>query len=184
MLVYSTGHGVHGFTLDPSVGEFLLSHKDIRFPDKPKYYSVNQGYQKYWYEGIRRYVVWLQGLDDSSPVSLSSRYIGSLVADFHRNLLAGGIFLYPPDTKDADLPHGKLRLLYEASPLAFIAEQAGGAASDGVRRVLDIQPTDLHQRLPFFAGNRELVEKADEFVQAYDAEWVAAYTGQSQPQPT
>jgi fructose-1,6-bisphosphatase I len=183
MLVYTTGHGVHGFTLDPSVGEFLLSHKDLTFPAKPKYYSVNQGYEKYWHEGVRRYVKWLQGLDDSGSKGLSSRYIGSLVADFHRNLLTGGIFLYPPDIREPDMPHGKLRLLYEASPLALIAEQAGGAASDGVNRILDIQPTSLHQRLPMFIGNRELVEKADEFVRTYDADWVAAYAAESQPKP-
>jgi fructose-1,6-bisphosphatase I len=175
MLVYTTGQGVHGFTLDPGVGEFLLSHKDLSFPAKPKYYSVNQGYEKYWHEGVRRYVKWLQGLDDSGQKGLSSRYIGSLVADFHRNLLTGGVFLYPPDTRDPAMPYGKLRLLYEASPLAFIAEQAGGAASDGVNRILDIQPTGLHQRLPLFAGNRELVEKANEFVRTYDTDWVDAY---------
>lgn len=183
MMVYTTGQGVHGFTLDPGVGEFLLSHEDLVFPTKPKYYSVNQGYEKYWHEGVRRYVKWLQGLDDSGSRGLSSRYIGSLVADFHRNLLTGGIFLYPPDTREPDMPHGKLRLLYEASPLAFIAEQAGGAASDGVDRILDIQPTSLHQRLPMFVGNRELVEKANEFVQTYDADWVAAYEAERQLKP-
>lgn len=175
MLVYTTGHGVHGFTLDPTVGEFLLSHPDLRYPDRPKYYSLNQGYQKHWHEGIRRYVSWLQGTDESDRKPLSSRYIGSLVADFHRNLLAGGVFLYPPDTRDPARPHGKLRLLYEATPLAFIAEQAGGAASDGVNRIMDIEPTDLHQRVPLFIGDKTLVEKANEFVKTYDEEWVAAY---------
>ena len=180
MLVYSTGQGVHGFTLDPSVGEFLLSHENIQFPKRPKYFSVNHGYQKYWHEGARRYVAWLQGRDDDSPDGLSSRYIGSLVADFHRNLLAGGVFLYPPDTKDSDRPHGKLRLTYEAAPLAFLAEQAGGAASDGVNRILDIQPNDLHQRVPLFIGSRKLVDRAERFVQEYDGMWLEAYEAHHQ----
>jgi fructose-1,6-bisphosphatase I len=167
MLVYSTGQGVHGFTLDPSVGEFLLSHPNICIPEKPKYYSVNQGYQRYWTEGIRRYTGWLQG-HESSRESLSLRYIGSLVADFHRNLLAGGVFYYPADNRDASKPHGKLRLLYEAIPLAFLAEQAGGYASDGHQPILDIQPTGLHQRTPLFIGNLDLVEKAEAFIREYD----------------
>lgn len=166
MLVYSTGHGVHGFTLDPSVGEFLLSHPNIRIPEQPKYYSVNQGYQRYWSEGVRRYTEWLQGQDGSRKV-LSLRYIGSLMADFHRNLLAGGIFYYPADAKDPSQPHGKLRLLYEAIPLAFLAEHAGGYASDGRQPILDIQPTGLHERTPLFIGNRDLVEKAEAFIQEY-----------------
>jgi fructose-1,6-bisphosphatase I len=167
MIVYSTGQGVHGFTLDRSVGEFFLSHPNIRMPDKPKYYSVNQGYQHYWSEGIRRYTDWLQGRDGTRK-GLSLRYIGSLVADFHRNLLAGGVFYYPADKKDPRLPHGKLRLAYEAAPLAFLAEHAGGAASDGHQRILDIQPTELHQRVPLFIGNKDLVAKAEEFIQKYD----------------
>jgi fructose-1,6-bisphosphatase I len=167
MLVYSTGQGVHGFTLDPSVGEFLLSHPNIRIPHKPKYYSVNQGYQRYWTEGIRRYTEWLQGHEGSREL-LSLRYIGSLVADFHRNLLAGGVFYYPADNRDPSKPHGKLRLLYEAIPLAFLAEQAGGYASDGHQPILDIQPTGLHQRTPFFIGNRDLVEKVEAFIREYD----------------
>ena len=167
MMVYSTGQGVHGFTLDPSVGEFLLSHPNIRIPENPKYYSVNQGYQKYWSEGVRRYTEWLQG-HDGQRKPLSLRYIGSLVADFHRNLLAGGVFYYPADTRDPSKPWGKLRLLYEAIPLSFIAEQAGGYGSDGRRPILDIQPTDLHQRTPLFIGNRDLVEKAEAFIREYD----------------
>jgi fructose-1,6-bisphosphatase I len=163
MLVYSTGHGVHGFTLDPNLGEFLLSHPNIQIPEKPEYYSVNQGYHRYWSKAIRRYTQWLQGLDLSRK-QLSLRYIGSLVADFHRNLLAGGVFYYPADAKDPELPHGKLRLLYEAIPLAFLAEQAGGYASDGHQPILDIQPTSLHQRTPLFIGNRDLVEKAEGFL--------------------
>ncbi|MGW8249486.1 MAG: class 1 fructose-bisphosphatase [Anaerolineales bacterium] len=166
MLVYTTGTGVHGFTLDPSVGEFLLTHPDISFPQEPQYYSVNQGYEKYWTEGITRFTNYLQGMDGEQK-SLSLRYIGSLVGDFHRTLLSGGIFYYPADLKSPDKPSGKLRLLYEAAPLAFIAEQAGGYASDGRSNILDIQPTSLHQRTPLFIGNRELVEKAEEFIQGY-----------------
>lgn len=158
MMIYSAGHGVHGFTLDQTVGEFLLTHPDIRIPAKPKYYSVNQGYERYWSPEIQAYTRELQARD------LSLRYIGSLVADFHRNLLSGGIFYYPADTRDPKTPHGKLRLLYEAAPLAFLAEQAGGAASDGTQPILDIQPTKLHQRTPLFIGNRELVELAEAFI--------------------
>ena len=126
MMVYSTGQGVHGFTLDPSVGEFLLSHPAIHFPAKPQYYSTNQGYERYWSEGVRRYTEWLQGRDGNNSKPLSLRYIGSLVADFHRNLLTGGVFYYPADSKDPALPTGKLRLVYECAPMAFLAEQAGG----------------------------------------------------------
>jgi fructose-1,6-bisphosphatase I len=163
MLVYSTGQGVHGFTLDPRVGEFLLSHPNMRLPAKPTYYSVNQGYQKWWSPEVTKYTEWLQG-EHSSPYALSLRYIGSLVADFHRNLLKGGVFYYPPDTKDPSKPGGKLRLLYEAAPLAFLIEQAGGYASDGTQAILDIQPTSLHQRVPLYIGSRDLVEKAEEFI--------------------
>ena len=166
MLVYTTGSGVHGFTLDPSVGEFLLTHPNIHIPDMPKYYSTNQGNQKYWSKGVQEYTRSLQGLEGNDK-SLSARYIGSLVGDFHRNLLAGGIFYYPADYKDPKKPTGKLRLLYEAAPLAFIAEQAGGYASDGVQRILDIQPASLHQRTPLFIGNRELVEKAEEYIKEF-----------------
>jgi fructose-1,6-bisphosphatase I len=166
MMVYSTGDGVHGFTLDPTIGEFLLSHRDIRIPAKPRYYSTNQGYEHYWSPGIQRYTNWLQGRDESGP-RLSLRYIGSLVADFHRNLLAGGVFYYPADSKDPEKPHGKLRLVYEAAPLAFLAEQAGGYASDGKGSILDIQPTTLHQRVPLFVGNRDLVKAAETSIQRY-----------------
>ena len=167
MLVYTTGSGVHGFTLDPAVGEFLRTHPNIRIPEKPKYFSTNQGYEKYWSEGVRRFTRDLQGLDGDGK-TLSSRYVGTLVGDFHRNLLAGGIFYYPADSKDPSKPHGKLRLLYEAAPLAFIAEQAGGYASDGAQRILDIQPETLHQRTPLFIGNCELVERAETFIREYD----------------
>jgi fructose-1,6-bisphosphatase I len=167
MLVYTTGNGVHGFTLDPTVGEFLLSHPYIRMPSPPKYFSVNLGYQIYWSAGVRHYTQYLQG-EGSREKGLSLRYIGTLVSDFHRNLLAGGIFYYPADTKDPKKPTGKLRLLYEAAPLAFIAEQAGGYASDGRQRILDIQPRSLHQRTPLFIGNRNLVEKAEELIRTHD----------------
>lgn len=162
MMVYSTGQGVHGFTLDPRVGEFLLSHPNIRMPEKPKYYSVNQGYEPRWSPGVQRYTQWLQG-NNEEGVSLSLRYIGSLVADFHRNLLAGGVFYYPAEGKGGKA-QGKLRLLYEAAPLAFLAEQAGGYASDGHQPILDIEPTKLHQRVPLFIGNRKLVEKAEAYI--------------------
>jgi len=168
MMVYTTGNGVHGFTLDPGVGEFLLSHPNIRIPAEPKYYSVNQGNEKYWSEGVRRYTRWLQGMDEENPRKpLSGRYIGSLVADFHRNLLEGGVFYYPQDYKDPNKPKGKLRLLYEAAPLAFIAEHAGGYASDGQRPILDIVPEMLHQRTALFIGNRDLVEMAERFIARY-----------------
>jgi fructose-1,6-bisphosphatase I len=154
---------VNGFTLDPAVGEFLLSHPAIRIPEPPCYYSVNQGNENYWSKGVREYTAWLQGMKPGSP-NLSARYVGSLVADFHRNLLAGGVFYYPADTRDSHKLHGKLRLLYEAIPLAFLAEQAGGCSSDGARNILDIQPQTLHQRIPFYVGNRELVEQAEAFI--------------------
>jgi fructose-1,6-bisphosphatase I len=166
MLVYGTGRGVNGFTLDPAVGEFLLSHPDIRIPEPPCYYSVNQGNENYWSKGAREYTAWLQGRETGSP-GLSARYVGSLVADFHRNLLAGGVFYYPADTRNPDQPHGKLRLLYEAIPLAFLAEQAGGRGSDGSQNILDIQPQTLHQRSPFYVGNPILVDKAEAFMRKY-----------------
>jgi fructose-1,6-bisphosphatase I len=176
MLVCSTGQGVSGFTLDPSLGEFLLSHPNIRIPDKPKYYSVNQGYQQYWTEGVRRYVDWLTaGTDDAPGKGYPLRYVGSLAADFHRTLLSGGIFMYPYDTKDPQKPFGKLRLAYEVAPIAFIAEQAGGYASDGINPIRALQPNSLHQRVPIFAGNRHLVEKAEQFIRQYDAGWIERY---------
>ena len=173
MLVYTTGNGVHGFTLDPSVGEFLLSHPNIRFPDTPKYYSANQGYERFWSEGVQRYTHYLQGRDEQGQ-RLSLRYVGSMVGDFHRTLLAGGVFYYPADTQDPAKPHGKLRLLYEAAPLAFIAQQAGGYGSNGVQSILDLQPESLHQRTPLFIGNRDLVEKAEALIREYDQKPKAA----------
>jgi fructose-1,6-bisphosphatase I len=167
MFVYTAGHGVYGFTLDPSIGEFLLSHENIRLPETPKYYSVNQGYEKYWTEGLKRYTRWLQGEEGASR-SLSLRYIGSMVSDIHRTLLAGGVFYYPADIKDPKKPQGKLRLLYEANPMAYVIEQAGGYASTGRGPLREIEPTELHQRTPLFLGNRDLVEKAEEFIAKYD----------------
>ncbi len=167
MFIYTTGHGVHGFTLDPTVGEFLLSHPNIKIPSPPRYFSINLGYQMYWSRGVQRYTEYLQGREGGMK-GLSLRYVGTLVSDFHRNLLAGGVFYYPADTKDKQTPAGKLRLLYEAAPLAFIAEQAGGAASDGKDRIMDIEPSSLHERTPLFIGSRALVEKADEFIREFD----------------
>jgi fructose-1,6-bisphosphatase I len=174
MMVYSTGNGVHGFTLDPGVGEFLLSHPNLRYPVKPKYYSANQGYERFWSEGVRQYMKWLQGLHPEMPrPELSSRYAGSLVSDFHRNLLEGGVYCYPADSRQPGQLHGKLRLLVEAIPLSFIAEQAGGYGSNGSMNILDIQPETLHQRTPLFVGNNELVRKAEELIQHYDREIIS-----------
>lgn len=168
MLIYTTGHGVHGFTLEPSLGEFLLSHPNIQTPEPARYHSTNISYERLWSEGIRRYTQYLKGLGEEPPPSaLSTRYVGSLVADFHRNLLKGGIFYYPLLYEDPAHPKPKLRLLYEAAPLAFIAEQAGGYASDGTQSILEIVPTSLHQRVPLFIGNRGLVLKAEEYLQRY-----------------
>jgi fructose-1,6-bisphosphatase I len=175
MMVYSAGQGVHGFTLDNSVGEFLLSHENIRIPDPPKYYSVNHGNEKFWTPGVRRYVKWLQGIYGEGQKPLGHRYIGSMVADFHRNLLRGGVFVYPGDLQERDKPYGKLRLMVEMQALAYIAKQAGGYASDGLGDILDIQPHSLHQRVPVFIGNRSLVEKAEAFVRESDQEWIDAY---------
>jgi fructose-1,6-bisphosphatase I len=162
MLVYTTGDGVHGFTFEPSIGEFLLSHPTIKTPAKGRIYSVNEGHYANWSEGVRRYVDYLKETDTSNGRPYSSRYVGSLVADFHRNLLYGGIYLYPGDTRN---PNGKLRLLYEAAPLAFVAEQAGGAASDGAKRIMDLAPHSLHQRTPLFLGSPENVRECELFIQ-------------------
>jgi fructose-1,6-bisphosphatase I len=157
MLVYSTGNGVHGFTLDPAWGEFILSHENIRYPKPPTYYSFNHALTDRLPESLKQYIEWLRKLEN--PV-LSHRYVGSMVADFHRNLIHGGVFGYPAE---ATKPDGKIRLLYEAAPLAFIAEQAGGYGSDGKQSLLDIKPKHIHQRVPVFIGDRDLVEKASSF---------------------
>ncbi|HEB51133.1 MAG TPA: class 1 fructose-bisphosphatase [Desulfobulbus sp.] len=167
VLVYTTGDGVHGFTLDPSVGEFFLSHPDIRIPEQAKYYSVNESYTNYWYEPTRKFINYLKEVDPDSGRPYSLRYIGSLVADFHRNLIKGGIFLYARDRKSTDKPEGKLRLLYEAAPLAMVVEQAGGRAiTDDGRRILDIEPRELHQRVPLIIGSKKEVDLAEQFFTA------------------
>ncbi|MEF3697599.1 class 1 fructose-bisphosphatase [Desulfolutivibrio sp.] len=162
MMVYTTGSGVHGFTLDPSVGEFLLSHPDIRIPETGRVYSVNEAYWHYWDDATREAVAYFKSPDNTRGKPYSLRYIGSLVADFHRNLLYGGIFLYPADFRDPKKPAGKLRLLCEASPLAFVCQQAGGAATDGAGDILDIEPQELHQRVPLFIGSKNDVAKVSE----------------------
>ncbi|MDX2284120.1 MAG: class 1 fructose-bisphosphatase [Bacteroidia bacterium] len=161
MLVYTTGNGVNGFTLDPSIGEFLLSHPRIQFPPKCDIYSVNEGHYRNFFEGTKQY---LRHIKRDAVKPYSSRYIGSLVADFHRNLLKGGIFMYPGTV---DNPNGKLRLTFEANTMAFIAEQAGGHASNGRMRVMEVQPEHLHQRTPLFIGNKEEVLKLESFIRKY-----------------
>lgn len=163
MLVYTAGNGVHGFTLDPSVGEFLLSHPDIKIPEQGRIYSVNEGYFSYWDEPTRKIVEYFKSPSNALGSPYSSRYIGSLVSDFHRNLIYGGIFMYPADNRDPRKPSGKLRLMLEASPMAMIVEQAGGMAIDGTRRILDIEPQELHQRVPLFVGSKADVEIVQKF---------------------
>lgn len=165
IMVYCAGSGVHGFTLDPSVGEFLLSHENIQIPERGNTFSINEGNYNYWHEGVRRYIDFLKDNSAGHKKGYTSRYIGSLVADFHRNLLHGGIFLYPADTKDPRRPSGKLRLMCEANPLAFVVEHAGGTASTGFERILEIEPDDLHQRVPLIIGSKEEVRIAEEFIQ-------------------
>ncbi|HYH80054.1 MAG TPA: class 1 fructose-bisphosphatase [Longimicrobium sp.] len=173
MLVYTTGNGVHGFTLEPSIGEFLLSHPHMCIPESgQRIYSCNEGNYGKWSDGQRRFVDWLKGAgDEPNPKPFSSRYIGSLVADFHRNLLYGGIFMYPADVKS---PRGKLRLLYEAAPLAMIAEHAGGKATDGTRRIMDIDPLSLHQRTPLYIGTADYVDMAARFLAPAEAPALAS----------
>ena len=161
MLVYTTGHGVHGFTLDPSFGEFLLSHPDMKMPKKGSTYSINESNYDYWTAEIKNYVRYIKATDEKSDRPMNSRYIGSMVADFHRNLLYGGIYLYPASTK---APQGKLRLMYEANPMAFIAEQAGGRASNGSEDIMKIKPQKIHQRVPIFIGNRDDVNLVEDFI--------------------
>ena len=162
VMVYTTGHGVHGFTYDPTIGEFLLSHENIITPKSGKYYSINEGSYAQFNEGTKKYLDYIKEEDPATNRPYSTRYIGSLVADFHRNLLTGGVFVYPPTTKHL---RGKLRLMYEANPLAFICEQAGGRATNGRDRILDIQPLELHQRTPLYIGSVDDVIVAEEFEQ-------------------
>ena len=156
MIVYSTGHGVNGFTLNPAIGTYYLSHPNMKFPDNGKIYSVNEGNYFQFPQGVKDYIKYCQMEEGDRPYT--SRYIGSLVSDFHRNMIKGGIYMYPSTAKN---PDGKLRLLYECNPMAFLAEQAGGKASDGFQRILDIEPTELHQRVPFFCGSTSMVDKAE-----------------------
>lgn len=159
MIVYSTGHGVNGFTLNPAIGTYYLSHPNMQFPDKGYIYSVNEGNYVHFPKGVKEYIKYCQEEKDDRPYT--SRYIGSLVSDFHRNMIKGGIYFYPSTSKS---PNGKLRLLYECNPMAFLAERAGGKASDGFNRILDIKPTELHQRVPFFCGNKDMVETLETFM--------------------
>lgn len=159
MIVYSTGHGVNGFTLNPAIGTYYLSHPNMKFPSKGNIYSVNEGNYIHFPQGVKDYIKYCQTEEEDRPYT--SRYIGSLVSDFHRNMIKGGIYIYPSTSKN---PNGKLRLLYECNPMAFLAERAGGKASDGFNRILEIKPTELHQRVPFFCGNKDMVEKAEEFM--------------------
>ncbi|MCA9255638.1 MAG: fructose-1,6-bisphosphatase, partial [Phycisphaerales bacterium] len=161
VLTYTTGEGVHMFTLDPTVGGFILAQENVRMPDRGKMYSVNEGNWNSFPRGIQEYLKWCKS-EEAGPYT--ARYIGSLVADFHRTLLRGGIFLYPPTAKS---PSGKLRLLYEADPIAFLAEQAGGKATDGQVRILDKQPTSLHERTPLIVGSAREVERVEEFMRKY-----------------
>ena len=164
MLVYTTGKGVNGFTLDPSIGEFCLSHPDMKIPASGRIYSINEGNYVHFPDGVKQYIKYCQVEDKDTNRPYTSRYIGSLVADFHRNMIKGGIYIYPSTAKS---PNGKLRLLYECNPLAFITEQAGGKASNGKSRILQLQPDEIHQRSPLFIGSFEMVEKAEEFMLKY-----------------
>ncbi len=165
MLVYSTGHGVNGFTLNPALGVYYLSHPNMTFPKTGSVYSINEGNYVHFPQGVKDYIKYCQREEEDRPYT--SRYIGSLVSDFHRNMIKGGIYIYPTSSK---APKGKLRLLYECNPIAFLAEQAGGKASDGHKSILDIEPTELHQRVPFFTGSILMVEKAEEFMAKYPVE--------------
>lgn len=164
MLVYTTGHGVNGFTLDPSIGEFCLSHPQIKIPENGKIYSINEGSYNLFPSVIKEYLKWVKQEDKESNRPYSARYIGSMVADLHRNLIKGGIFMYPSTSK---APNGKLRLLYECNPLAFIVEQAGGKATTGTQRILEISPKELHQRVPIIIGSKNMVEQVEELFEKY-----------------
>ena len=162
MLVYTTGCGVNGFTLNPALGSWYLSHPDMKFPEDGRIYSMNEGNYVHFPEGVKKYIKYCQEEKDDRPYT--SRYIGSMVSDIHRNMIKGGIFIYPKSSK---ANNGKLRLLYECNPMAFIVEQAGGKATDGFNRIMDIQPKELHERAPFFCGSKNMVDKAEEFMQKY-----------------
>ncbi|MEL4457126.1 class 1 fructose-bisphosphatase [Lutimonas vermicola] len=162
MLVYTTGFGVNGFTLNPATGTYYLSHPHMQFPDDGTIYSINEGYYVHFPQGVKDYLKYCQEEEGNRPYS--ARYIGSLVSDFHRNMIKGGIYMYPTSSKS---PQGKLRLLYECNPIAFLAEQAGGKATDGYKRILEIKPTELHQRVPIFAGSKLMVDKLEEFMAKY-----------------
>lgn len=166
MLVYTTGLGTSGFTYKPSIGEFCLSHHSMKTPDNGRIYSINEGNYFNFPLGVKKYIKYCQENDEKTGRPYTSRYIGSLVADFHRNLLKGGIYIYP---RTAYAPEGKLRLIYECNPIAFLSEQAGGLATDGSgRRIMEIQPVDIHQRVPFFTGSFNMVKKAEEFMKSYE----------------
>jgi len=162
MFVYTTGKGVFGFTYDPSIGEFILTHNDVKLPDFSKCYSVNESYSHWWDSGVRGFVDWIKTPNKEDKRPYGARYVGSLVSDFHRNLLYGGIYFYPKDTRSST---GKLRLMYECAPLAYICEQAGGLGSTGEENILDIVPTSIHQRVAIFIGNKKDVLVAEEFIQ-------------------
>ena len=166
MLVYTTAKGVNGFTLDPSIGEFCLSHPDMKIPRHGKTYSINEGYYVHFPDGVKKFIKYCQEEDAKTNRPFSSRYIGSAVADIHRNLITGGIFIYPSTSQN---PQGKLRLIYESNPLSFIIEQAGGKATDGFKRILDIEPKSIHQRTPFFIGSSDMVEHAGGFMAKHSA---------------
>lgn len=171
IMVYTTGMGVSEFTLDPSIGEFILSNDDIKMPDHGTIYSVNEGYYKSWPEGLKKYVKYCQEEVEEDGRPYSARYIGSMVADVHRTLLKGGIFIYPHSTK---YPNGKLRLMYECNPLSFVIEQAGGMAIDGKGRIMDVTPEAIHQRTPIYIGSKQNVSKVKEFLDEYAEETVRA----------
>lgn len=162
ILVYTTGNGVNGFTLDPSIGAFYLSHPNMRYPETGSIYSINEGNYIHFPAGVKQFIKYCQEKKNDRPYT--SRYVGSLVADFHRNMVKGGIYIYPSGTNH---PNGKLRLLYECNPMAFIAEQAGGIATDGFNRILDIEPKELHQRVPFFCGSKKMMEVASKFMKSF-----------------
>ncbi len=164
ILVYTAGYGVHGFTLDTSIGEFLLSHEHVRIPPRGRTYSVNEGHSRFWLPAIRKFIDALKAPDPANGRPYSARYAGALVADLHRTLLEGGVYLYPAETADGGKPAGKLRLMYEAAPLAFVTEQAGGRASTGIERILDIVPASIHQRVPLIIGSLEEVSLAEAFI--------------------